>query len=73
VAERVQNLVPKCTPIIFLTASKKDGLRARAMELGAAGFFEKPYKGEELLAAIDAALGQTVSPPAGNATPKTGK
>jgi DNA-binding response OmpR family regulator len=61
VAERVQNLVPKLMPIIFLTASKQPGLRAQAMELGAAGFFEKPYKGEELLAAIHAALGETAS------------
>jgi DNA-binding response OmpR family regulator len=61
VAERVQTLVPKLMPIIFLTASKQAGLRQRAMDLGAAGFFEKPYKGEELLTAIHAALGQTAS------------
>ena len=63
VAERVQNLVPKLVPIVFLTASKQAGLRKRALELDAAAFFEKPYKGEELLAAVRAALGETpVSP-----------
>jgi two-component system cell cycle response regulator len=61
VAERVQSLVPKLMPIIFLTASKQAGLRGRAMDLGAAGFFEKPYKGEELLAAVHAALGEPAS------------
>jgi DNA-binding response OmpR family regulator len=70
VAERVQNLVPKLMPIIFLTASKQAGLRRRAMELGAAGFFEKPYKGEELLAAVDAALGEPASLFAQNTTAK---
>lgn len=58
VAERVQNLVPKRVPIIFLTASKQAGLRQRAVELGA-GFFEKPYNSDELLSAIHAALSDT--------------
>ena len=44
VAERVQTLVPTPTPIIFLTASKQPGFRQRAEELGAVGFFEKPYE-----------------------------
>jgi FixJ family two-component response regulator len=43
-------------PIIFLTASKQAGLRDKAKELGAAGFFEKPYEAEELLDAIAKAL-----------------
>jgi FixJ family two-component response regulator len=43
-------------PIIFLTASKQPGLREKAMRLGAAAFFEKPYEAAELLAAIEAAL-----------------
>ena len=59
VVERVRNLLPRLVPVIFLTASKQAGLRQRAMDLGAAGFFEKPYKGEELLAAVHAALGET--------------
>ena len=61
VAERVQRLVPKLMPIIFLTASKQSGLRQRAMGLNAAAFFEKPYKGEELLVAVREALGETAA------------
>ena len=43
-------------PIVFVTASKKDGLRDRAMKAGASAFLEKPFKASELLAAIDSAL-----------------
>jgi CheY-like chemotaxis protein len=57
VAERLQNSpVTMGVPIIFLTASKQAGLRDKAKELGAAGFFEKPYEAEELLDAIAKAL-----------------
>jgi DNA-binding response OmpR family regulator len=56
VAERVRALVPGHMPIIFLTASKQPSFRTKAAELGAAGFFEKPFKSDELLAAIEAAL-----------------
>jgi len=56
VAEKVRRLVPGAMPIIFLTASKLPSFRVKAAELGAAGFFEKPYKSNELLAAIEAAL-----------------
>lgn len=58
VAERVQSLVATPTAIIFLTASKTPGLRARAEELGAAGFFEKPYNPEELLTRVKEVLQQ---------------
>jgi len=61
VAERVQALVPTRTPFIFLTASKQPGLRNKAAELGAAGFFEKPFKAETLLPAIRKALGEPVA------------
>jgi len=44
-------------PVIFMTASKERGLRRSAEELGAAGFFEKPYDSDSLLAAIGAAVG----------------
>jgi DNA-binding response OmpR family regulator len=57
VAERLQLLLPTITPFIFLTASKQPGLREKAKELGAVGFFEKPYDAEELLAAIEGAFG----------------
>ncbi len=47
--------------MIFLTASKQPGLRQKAKELGAAGFFEKPYKAEEILDAIQKALSESES------------
>jgi CheY-like chemotaxis protein len=58
VAERLQRLLPTMTPFIFLTASKQPRLREKAKELGASGFFEKPYEAEELLVAIQCALGE---------------
>jgi CheY-like chemotaxis protein len=59
VVERLQRILPTRTPFIFLTASKQPGLREQAQELGAAGFFEKPYEAEELLLAIKDILGET--------------
>ena len=59
VAERIQALLPVPTPIIFLTASKQPGLLAKAEELGAVGFFEKPYRSEDLLRATRRALGDS--------------
>ena len=56
VAERIQTLIPTPTPIIFLTASKQPGFREKANELGAAGYFEKPYESEELFGAIRRAV-----------------
>jgi DNA-binding response OmpR family regulator len=60
VAEQIQTLVPTPIPIIFITASKQPSFRQRANELGAAGYFEKPYEAEELLAAIQNALNPQV-------------
>ena len=57
VADRIQELIPRETPFIFVTASKQPGLREKARLLGAAGFFEKPYVPEQLRAAIQGALG----------------
>ncbi|PWU15751.1 MAG: hypothetical protein C5B50_14900 [Verrucomicrobia bacterium] len=56
VAERIQLRIPVPIPIIFLTASKKADLRKRAENLGAIGFFEKPYRAEALLTAVQRAL-----------------
>ncbi len=56
VAERIQALLPKATPLIFLTASKQPGLREKAQELGAQAFFQKPYEAEDVLGAIQIAL-----------------
>jgi CheY-like chemotaxis protein len=43
-------------PIIFITASKQKSLKERAGKLNAAGFFEKPFETEKLLAAIASIL-----------------
>ncbi len=56
VAERIQALIPTRTPIIFITASKKPEFREKAKQLGAAGYFEKPYEAEDLVVAIRQAL-----------------
>lgn len=42
--------------IVFITASKKPGLRQQAMAAGADAFVEKPFTAETLLGAIDTAL-----------------
>ena len=52
VARRLNGMGRECMPIIFITASRKSNLRQAAQEVGAAGFFEKPYDAEELLTAI---------------------
>ena len=54
--ERIQTHLPAPTPILFITASKQAGFRQKANELGAAGYFEKPYEVEELLVAIQNVL-----------------
>src|SRR5438874_1737411 len=56
VAQRIQTVIPTPTPIIFLTASKRPEFRKKAEELGAVGFFEKPFEADELLATIKQAL-----------------
>ena len=56
VAQRLQKLGLGDIPIIFMTASKLKRLRRSAERLGAAAFIEKPYKPQELLSAIAAAL-----------------
>src|SRR2546426_7465231 len=61
VAERLKNLGLGGVPVIFMTASKKKDLWKTAQEIGAAGFFEKPYDPEKLLAAISRCLEQPSS------------
>jgi CheY-like chemotaxis protein len=56
VAQRLQQLGLGDIPVIFITASKRQGLRGIAEQLGAAGFVEKPYQAQELLAAISTGL-----------------
>jgi FixJ family two-component response regulator len=43
-------------PIIFITAHADDDARAQALAAGAVDFLYKPFREEELLNAIDAAL-----------------
>jgi DNA-binding response OmpR family regulator len=61
VAERIRANVATPVPLIFLTASKRQEFRQRAHQLGAAGFFEKPYQPEALLAAINQATRATAA------------
>lgn len=56
VAERIWTQLPALVPIIFLTASKDPEFLQRAKDMGAAGYFEKPYEAEELLEAIEEIL-----------------
>ena len=57
VAERLKTVLPNPVPVIFLTASKQPEFRARARQLGAAGYFEKPYEAADLLAAVARQIG----------------
>ncbi len=57
VAERILD-IPLAPPVIFMTARGGPGLQQRALDIGAAVFFEKPYETEALLAAIRGALGE---------------
>jgi CheY-like chemotaxis protein len=50
------------TPVIFLTASKVPALREQAIALGAAGFLEKPYDANELVALVRTAIVAPISP-----------
>lgn len=57
VAERLQQLVQTSSvPIIFITASKQEGLRERAKQLGAVHFIEKPFGVTQLADAIETAF-----------------
>ena len=71
VAERLKDLGLGDIPIIFITASKRAGLRKMAQQLGAAGFFEKPYDADQLLAAIQLILGPVPFPAAHNPSSTT--
>ena len=55
-ARRMDGLGVGETPIIFMTASRKEGLRESALNAGAAGFFEKPYDPDQMLRAVQEAL-----------------
>lgn len=63
VAERLrESSMTADIPIIFITASKEQGLKERAKELGAVGFLEKPFEAQELLSVIRHALAGDLVP-----------
>lgn len=58
VADRLRtNVQTSATPFIFVTASKEEGLREKAYDIGASGFFEKPFDATVLADAIEQSLG----------------
>ena len=65
VAQRLKTLVQtSATPMIFITASKKPGLKERAKELGAVAFLEKPFTATEMADAIEMSLYSSSTPEA---------
>jgi CheY-like chemotaxis protein len=57
VAGRLQRLISSAaTPIIFVTATEKQGMRERAMKLGAVAFLTKPFDATTLADAIESAI-----------------
>ena len=65
VAQRLKTLVQtSATPMIFITASKKSGLKERARELGAVAFLEKPFTATEMADAIEMSLYSSGTPEA---------
>lgn len=57
VAERMEMAFGRL-PMIFITANSHPDLRAKAVAVGAVGFFEKPLQTDELIASIAAATNQ---------------
>lgn len=57
VAERLRNRPgAHDVPMVFITASKQDGLRDRARAMGAIGYLEKPFDSMQLLQVIQDSL-----------------
>lgn len=50
-------------PIIFITAQDDEAARARAIQAGAVGFLQKPFRDEALLHAVQAALRRSQGDP----------
>jgi CheY-like chemotaxis protein len=68
VAHRLREQAPEI-PVIFITASKEAGLRQMAEKMGAAGFLEKPYEPEAMLALVTEALMASAPSPVAAAQP----
>lgn len=64
VAERMKELGLDI-PVIFLTASRKPGLREAAERVGGAAFIEKPYDPQLMLQTIEQTLDLAAPTPAG--------
>lgn len=63
VAERLQSLVQtSAVPLIFITASKQEGLKERAKKMGAVHFIEKPFGVTQLADAIETAFTAPTGP-----------
>ena len=62
VAENLADIGCSNIPIIFMSASHKEGLWERAQEVGAAAFFEKPFDMRKLLTCIDRTLNPQTNP-----------
>ena len=56
VAERIMEQSSTMVPIVFITASKNPEFLEMARDMGAVGFFEKPYEPKELMDAIEEIL-----------------
>jgi DNA-binding response OmpR family regulator len=62
VVERLSTLPAAVTvPVIFITASKKPGLKEKARELGAVCLIEKPFDTEKLLAVVRSTLEESAA------------
>ncbi len=58
VAERLQaDPTTAGTPFMFMTASRKDGLKEQATAAGAKGFLEKPFLASDLVKNIEGVFG----------------
>lgn len=55
-AHRLRSALPR-VPVLFMTASKRPGLREMAAQTGAAGFFEKPFDMQAMMAAVEICIG----------------
>jgi len=67
VAQRLQRAGLGNIPLVFITASRLPGLKHAATQLGAAGYFEKPYDPEALLQAIIQILDRPADHPGAHA------
>jgi FixJ family two-component response regulator len=56
--QRALFLAQERLPVIMVTAHDQPTLREKCLADGAAAYFEKPLRREQLIAAIDAALGR---------------